>query len=275
MDISMWFPVIEDVANVYQSFRRNGQSREEAVNSTLKAFDIEQLDRDDEALIYIGLAKCTGTKKELTEAILNKSIQAFESLKNEYPSLYKELDSAEERINNKQLIGPEAHYKQKKRFVLHWEIGDTFICRLTGDYPKQYAMEDWYAIIRKADAFIDNDGNCVELVYLSVCEPWNIPRTVDDINNLGYIPVSLAQSNDLFEFKGGILVHNQKELERYQLEYIGNFREAIPPQHEAEPNHLTYYPLFPRQERTSKRPEHPGSIALQACYHYRKFGRLH
>ena len=150
MDISMWFPAIEDVANVYQSFRRNGQSREEAVNSTLKAFDIEQLDRDDEALIYIGLAKCTGMKKELTEAILNKSIQAFESLKNEYPSLYKELDSAEERINNKQLIGPEAHYKQKKRFVPHWEIGDTFICRLTGDYPKQYAMEDWYAIIRKA-----------------------------------------------------------------------------------------------------------------------------
>ena len=61
--IILVFPLINDIISAYESFRRDGQSREEAVKMVLVEFAGEDPDTEDDVLTWIGLAMAMGKEQ--------------------------------------------------------------------------------------------------------------------------------------------------------------------------------------------------------------------
>lgn len=273
--LSLVFPMLIDVITVYESFRKQGYDRDDSIHRTVSKFSCDSLDLQDEALIWIGLSMAMAKNKELNEDIRTKANKSFCYTTSLFPEVAENIQREKERINNPICLGSEKKYPIRRLFKPDWKIGDTFLQKMDGEYPQKYGMANWFSIIRKIDEYQDNDGHWVEFVYLTVCEPNNVPHNIDNINQLGYIPISSYKKNGEKEFRAGIRVTSARELNKFQLMYIGNYANARPPMQECIPSHDTYYPLFPRQDAKPPLPEHPGSIILKVCENYKKFGRLH
>ncbi len=269
--IILVFPLINDIISAYESFRRNGQSREEAVKMVLVEFAGEDPDTEDDVLTWIGLAMAMAKNKELTEEVLNRSNVRFDNAISIFPNVKAILEFEKQRLQDPLCSGPEKHYRRINCFKPDWKVGDTFIQQMNGKVPRRFGMEKWFSIIRKIDEFQDHDGYWVQLVYLTVCEPDKIPCTVEDINVLGYIPIYPWQRKGKWEFQAGIRVRSRRELSGFEFSSIGNYADALPPAQEYLPSHDTYHQFFPKH-RTEEFPE---SIALTTCPNYKKLGRFH
>ncbi len=265
------FPLISDIISVYESLRRDGQSREEAVKTVLAEFAGEAPDTEDDALTWIGLAMAMAKNKELTADVLDRSNERFDIAVSVFPDVRALLGSEKRRLQDPLCSGPEKKYRKINRFRPDWKAGDTFIQQMNGKIPRRFGMEKWYSVIRKSGEFRDRDGYWVQLVYLTVCEPDRIPRTTGDIDALGYIPIYPWQRQGKWEFQAGIRVGSRRQLSGFEFAFVGNYADALPPAQEYPPSHDTYHQFFPKHPAE----EYPESIAMTACPNFIKPGRLH
>ena len=268
------YPQIEDVSSEYKDSRRKGLSRDEAIAKALSDFNEQCVDHDDQAQIWIGLAKAAAEKKELTEDLLEKAIQSYDDLVRFFPESAADINKEKERICNPSSLGAEKQYPKKSIYKPDWKTGDTFIMPMDTEYSRNLGMKDWFAIIRKINEFQNHRDQWVEMVYCTICEPGKLPRNVDELNALGFIPIRYISSRNSFEFQAGIRIYSKNTINKYGFTYIGNYVDAISPNNYILPSKYTYFQLFPKKEATEKLPEHPGTIVMTLCDHYLKYGRL-
>ena len=130
MNLETIFPLIKDTSDLYRLYRRRGMSREEACQYVIKENEKELQDADDGPQVWIGLAKITGSKNELTEELLARAETSFDALEKAFPDIKNELLKARMKICDISLIGNESPYPKKKYFRPDWQVGDTFIVQL-------------------------------------------------------------------------------------------------------------------------------------------------
>ena len=70
----------QDVIQDYTEFRKVGQGREAAIQRIVESYSYELEDAEAGAQVWIGIAKATGQKHELTTYILDKASAAFDTL---------------------------------------------------------------------------------------------------------------------------------------------------------------------------------------------------
>ena len=104
--IILVFPLINDIISAYESFRRNGQSREEAVKMVLVEFAGEDPDTEDDVLTWIGLAMAMAKNKELTEEVLNRSNVRFDNAISIFPNVKAILEFEKQRLQDPLCSGP-------------------------------------------------------------------------------------------------------------------------------------------------------------------------
>ena len=144
MRVETLFPMIQDIVEEYEISRRTGASRAEACAQILKDNEKELADSDDGPVVWIGLAKAAGKKRELTQELLAKAEDSFRELAALYPEHGPMILQSQARICDPLLVGEEARRRPRKIFKPDWQIGDTFIYRLTGAQEKLERMSPVY-----------------------------------------------------------------------------------------------------------------------------------
>ena len=263
------FPVIYDVKNGYVRYRRRGSSREQAVMAILCEYRQELLDTDDRPQVWIGLAAGMGAKKELTEECLQEAKAAFRSMLSLHPEFAESIQTGQNRICQIGLIGPEASYRTRRPFDPEWAVGDTFAYQLLGEYPEKYGLNHHFVLLRKIDTVIDADCRLTHQFYLTLCAPDAIPKTTEEMERLGYLP--LCSRDGGFEYRAFVQVNSRKKLEQYSIFRVGSFPDAAPPKDEVVPppplHGWALYDLI-------RDPKQSNNLERYACWNYEKYGVL-
>lgn len=280
MHIERLFPEIKDITDEYKSFRSKGESRDQAYLHVIQEHEKELSDKDDSAKIWIGLAKATGDKNELTEELLSKAEIGFDELAMSFPEVQSIIFENKQLICSPERIGSEVESRIKKVFKPDWQTGDTFIYQLPDIQEKLesldpslkgsvWSLKNKVVLVRKVQERLSENGVWKQIVYLSICEQNKLPRNDDEINMLGYLPSLLVDQNK-YEFKFSIEVKTKRALEAYHLTKIGCFPNIISPKCEVEPPPLRgAIPLFSKLNSRSLSP-----IEVYTCF-YLKYGLLH
>ena len=260
MSIETLFPLVVDIIDAYKLFRRRGETREVACQHVIDDNAKELLDEDDGPMIWIGLAKITGAKGELTEELYNKAELAFNKLEETYPEYKNDLLKAKQKICNRNLIGKEAKYSRKRQFKPDWQIGDTFLAELRRKEPP---LENKVVLLRKVDEALDCNDNWEQILYLSICDKDRLPKTNKDLNSLGYIPGHYQ--NQQYGFRLTITATSQKVLDSFHLTKLGCFPDIQHPIMEDKDD--LPYPLFP-----CKRPSDASTLDHYVYLNFRRYG---
>ena len=265
--ISDLMPLVSDVKSVYILFRRQGKGREQAIRDIMDKFAQELSDEDDAPQVQIGLAAALAQKQELTSERLSAAIEAFDSLANLFPDHAEKFASWKNQICSEKHLGPEARYPRKRFYDPKWEIGDTFVHPLHGEYPKKYGLDGFCVLLRVAARLMGEDGDLRYQMYLTVCKENSLPQSSEQLEALGYLPFSEDFAG--YEYRASLHVTSKKKLERFSLEKIGNYPIIVPPKAEILPKPpITGWPLLLRPPGSD--PE--STLDIYTCWNYQRYG---
>ena len=266
------FPLIDEVSEKYQNMRILGNDRDQAVSSILSHYHAELMDQDDSFSIILGLAKGTAKKQEMTDYIQFDAEKACSALMKQYPDLMSSIQRFRQKYCVSTAIGSETVYRKRKPYKPDWQIGDAFLYTLKGDNAKKHSLEGWSVIVRKTGEYLSPDEKWYQLVYLSIAKPGFIPKTDDEMNELGYIPFQPRMDGNSFVFKASIPCTSKNLLKQYELTSIGNFPVIIPPKNEiCDPDYLAT-PLFPKMVSKTGEQLCPPSLETQTIRCLKTFG---
>ena len=268
-----YFPITEDVDYEYKMRRQDGKDRAAAVREILEENADYLSTCDDGPQVWIGIAKAMGRKAELTREILEKAESAFDELARAFPEEQKLLARYKVRICDPNKLGSEARYVKRKAYDPGWRVGDTFTYRLRTEEAKSIGMDGWIVILRKAGDWMDYWHHHNHLFYMSICPPDRVPKTEEELNVLGYLPFQPRYKRNgvmHYEFYWSIYVSGEKQMQRYNLEYLGHFPDVIKPSCEAEYSELRpANPLFPVNKDTDM-----SSLDFYGIFSYRNYGLI-
>ena len=268
--ISEIFPMIEDIQDDYRLYRRKGESREEACQHIIDDNQKELADVDDGPLVWIGLAKVTGSRGEMTEELLDLAEQAFQQISENWAELQEDHDlaktvqHAQNMICDRRKIGEQAKYPKKRIYKPDWEIGDTFICELEDLETDE--LHGKVVLVRKVAEDQHPHGDWEQIVYLTICDRDQLPTNSDEMNALGYIPVQSWNRKNIkgCQYKWLLWTSSLKRQKQYKLPKIGCFPDIQKPDDEIDPSPLwTSFLIL------------PGTINSYAARCYKQYGIMH
>ena len=259
MNLETIFPLIKDISDLYRLYRRRGMSREEACQYVIKENEKELQDADDGPQVWIGLAKITGSKNELTEELLARAETSFDALEKAFPDIKNELLKARMKICDISLIGNESPYPKKKYFRPDWQVGDTFIVQLESKEPP---LENKVILLRKIEEQLDCNDNYEQIFYLTICDQDHLPTNDHELNALSYIPGHYQDKQ--YGFRLSITVGSRKGLDAFQLTKLGNFPDIHYPMMENKDD--IPYPIIAYRGRNT------GFLDHYVYWNYRRFG---
>ncbi|MBR3280207.1 MAG: hypothetical protein IKG01_15100 [Lachnospiraceae bacterium] len=256
----------QDVIREYVDYRRSGLGREEAIQKILDSYAAELDDVDDGPQVWIGLAKATGKKHELTEDLLEKASGAFDICAVQNPEFARQFKEAKKRACNADLLGGEAKYpkKRKTRWKASWKVGELYSYQMQGEYPAKYGLDNWYALLYKTAELIDTDGKLYHVFCYAVSE--SIPSTSEELSSLEwlYYPNGSAR-----QYSVRLYAPSAKTEKAYNLSLVGAFENVVLPNEEAYNPELYIYLLFAGNVRSAAGSTIP-DIEVHFCHSYKK-----
>ena len=121
------FSILYDLKTEYPQLRREGCSREEAVNTLMERYNAELTTgaEDDGLLFWVGLADAQYQLKELSEEVAGKALDALAQIrKTDWDVCPGDLDRREKRYAEAPM--PERKVGKPRTFCCNWQIGDTY-----------------------------------------------------------------------------------------------------------------------------------------------------
>ena len=174
----------------------------------------------------------------------------------------KTLDDLQTKLLSQQL--PAKKPVKKRLYKCQWKLGDVFAYKLESDLAKERGLYGRYFLIQKIDEGIWYPGHIVPIVYIKITDDTKLPSNIDEYNQLEYIQTSFTKYEDRFlpidmsrlqediAEKAKInyqvdeygflpqyrimLLNTSKKVIPSKLIYVGNFRNATPPQKEFIPH---------------------------------------
>lgn len=242
-DICFAFPLIYDIADLYFSFRRNGNGRDEAVRRILTEYRDVLEDPDDGFCVKTGLALALAKNGEITETIKREALEAIDEYRidNNGEDVSEAVNRLKEYLINSE-PGEEIFVSRKKTYDPGWEIGDTFIHKITHPRSKQGGILGWYIVFRKAGEYVNVKGQRVQLVYTTVCPEESIPHSSDELIRLGLL--RMMNQGSRWDYLGQLQFSGEKDEESWGLTKIGCFPDVPVPKDSTEENPRLAYPLY-------------------------------
>ncbi|MBQ3762961.1 MAG: hypothetical protein II875_13255 [Clostridia bacterium] len=106
---------------------------------------------------------------------------------------------------------------------IDWKNGDAFAFPLRSEIAKKYHIENRYAVIWKIYDEAKTWRKQAHIVYLSVCEQDRIPKTCEDMLNLGFIPHQPRLDGSVYEFEFALYIDSLHIISEMQIFKIGNY----------------------------------------------------
>lgn len=154
--------------------------------------------------------------------------------------------------------------EKRRYYKCSWNVGDVFAFRLESALAKERELFGRYFLIQKVDERIWHPGHTVPIVYVKLTKDENLPKNIEEYNELEYVQTSFSRYEERFfpidgsrplediqeksklayevdeygylpHFRKVLIITNSKNLPD-KLIYIGNYANAIPPKHEFIPH---------------------------------------
>ena len=221
--------LVSDVSEEYIKLRKNGLDRKSAVDQIIESYFREMNDIEDSAQVWIGLAKATGGKNELTTELLEKADHGFDDFEKIHPELITQLQTLRKKYCNEKLIGLEAKYSQEKKkpWQCGWLKNGLYYHLMHGEYPTRFGLDNWYALLYKKTEIEDGLGKTKHIFYVSVSE--KIPSSEEDVAKLEWLcHKDMGRKVYTVELDAG----SAKEERKYDLIYLGSFDNITLPEDE-------------------------------------------
>lgn len=263
-------PMIHDMKLEYESYRRAGKSRAEAIACLKEDYAAELDDTDDRIGIMLGLTLALCTKKELTRELADETLRVIQ-MDREMIELdevsERFLKKTVERLKDESLYGEEAVYRARRRYTPDWEIGDLFAYPLTNpDVIERSGLEGWSILFLKVGDYLDHTQVCHQLVYVSLCPTRKVPSSTAELQALGFIP--MRKYDNSWDYVAQIEVKTRKDELFMGVEKVGNFSDLTLPEDRYLPDPRVTMPLWIRLRKTDPYP-----VFEEEVFHlYRRFG---
>lgn len=269
MKIASIFPVIGEIIDEYRTDRENGATREAALSRLEQEYACELADSDEEPSVKIAFALALCKKKELTKAVLEDALRAVEQLKLEEfgVQLIPALDQVVRYVTEPERLGDRANYKKRIPYSPDWKVGDTFSHKLSGYMSKYTHLFGWYVLIRKVGEYTDHQNHVNQLVYVTICPPEKLPKTAKELRSLGFLRMMSGEGN-CWDYLAQIHFKNKKDLEAFDLSYIGSFPAAGMPDDASIEDPRVAMPLFGKLKREDVLP----SYDIDVCSVFKRNG---
>ena len=238
--------IIEEISDSYTALRNKGKGREVSIDIIRETFQKEFMDEDDRPYAEIALALALCKKDELTQKIKDDALRSVEQMKaredrnddSQRNSKYVELF----RYLSGKGTGPEAKYKMRKTYDPGWVVGDTFIHPFSQMAADKTGLHGWYIVMRKVGEYVSTEYRHMQLVYITICPPEKIPRTDEELRELGFL--RMMDHTYAWDYLGQLYFKNKKDEQSWDLQKIGCFPDAGCPDDASEENPLVSMPIF-------------------------------
>ena len=230
------FPFVQELTDEYIRLRQNGQSRDQALKALITQYQNELTcgARDDGLLFWIGLADAQYALKELSKEVSVQGLAALDHLSSHIPEI-AETDINRRRRHYACAPMPErAQVRKPRRFRCQWNIGDTFAYRLSGQDAEKHGLTGTYILLRVVD-MVEFDGGLTPIVTLCHWKKMELPTTANEYQQAPLLKLSsgrLGSPKHTYEYRIRILFTSQQQIQRLNLQYLGNFIDVPMPTNE-------------------------------------------
>ena len=230
------FSILYDLKTEYPQLRREGCSREEAVNTLMERYNAELTTgaEDDGLLFWVGLADAQYQLKELSEEVAGKALDALAQIrKTDWDVCPGDLDRREKRYAEAPM--PERKVGKPRTFCCNWQIGDTYAYQMKGPEAEQMGISGKYMLLRTVDNELF-DKTVIPVVTVTFWETKPFPTTVEEFMSKPILILNRA-GNSLFEVPGYVYktylnISCKRFLNILNLEFVGNFPDVPMPDDE-------------------------------------------
>ena len=238
-----FLPIVEDVMNDYTIERKNGITRENALNHIKTIYSKELTDFDDKPQVIIGVSLALCKKNELTEELLHDCRKAIDELRQRREeTVPKQIIEYLLEYVSEGKIGTEAKYRSRNRYDPGWKIGDTFMHHLVHNEAESLGLKDWNILFRKVGEYQDRKKNYMQVVYVTVCPPDKMPTTNEEMNRLGLI--RMMKQGNRYDYLGHLFFRSVADEKAWGLTKIGNFPHVIIPSDATEEDPAFAMPIL-------------------------------
>ena len=262
------FPVIHDILERYAFFRGQDILPEKSCDLLLSEYAKEMEDEDDSIIVLAGIALAQWDFSELEEDN-RKQVQAM--IHRRLPMLAR--DEEKEALTDILLQLSKSKPPRQKRnaipkgaYAPRWEDGDTFSHQLTHPEAEKAGILGWYLLFRKVGSYDDNRGRQIQLGYVTVCPPDQIPQTTKELNSLGFLRV-MAHGGK-WDYLVQIDAFSKRAEKNLQFHWIGSFLDAGSPNDEMQSDPEVSMPLFDGIDNETGCPRYERVF----CRFYRWYG---
>ncbi len=231
-------PLIGEVREEYLRYRQNGKSRKEAVEALERDYHNELTlgVEDDGSLFWVGLADGQYYRKELSQEVADKAINALSAISTyEWDVCTGDISRRLEKY--KQAPMPERKVgKPRPKFRCSWAVGDTYAYRLSGQEAEEVGLAEKYVLFRKVSEAEGWDGRVFPVVTVTLWDREPFPRDVEEFSKRPLMILQKGGRNlspkDHFEYRAAILIDSIKQYRAWPVQYLGNFSDVPLPENE-------------------------------------------
>ena len=266
------YPSMDFTRFSYIRLRSKGMTREESYRELFKAEKRLYPPYEQQMLDRIAIGDVMAEYHELTEPMAITVTESVDEFLRLHPKMETTMNRVRESILSPESFGDPATFPPWTEYRPPWTVGDVFCYTLEGYFPRIFRMEGKILLLYVAgDRAVRSDftdsGFYEELVYLSICDEDKLPRNMDELNALGYLPGFTVFKE--YQYLHALLIRREKELKSLKLRKLGNFpgsprlfRERPIPARNA----LHIAPAYAGKNKTT--------LVRAACASYQHFGAI-
>ena len=256
----------EDVKGRFDELIREHRSEVKVAEIMEEEYADSLSDEHERFLFYTALADTQWEWGRLTDRIKEKALHELmtmdESLlfidPNDSAERRKVLDDLIEKLNSEQ--PPAKRIVKRRLFRCNWNNGDTFSLPLVSEKARELGFEGGRLLICKVSQKSWYPGHIIPLVYFKLLKDCKEKISLEDYNNAEYVQTRSVKFSERFMpldfsdikgdierkskleyktdeygrlpvFRAAIITTNEKQIPA-ELEYVGNFSDAKPPENE-------------------------------------------
>lgn len=246
--------IAADIKEVFVAALNENDNCEEITKKILTDYAEELEDSDDGPIVWFALAETQWKKGMLLDYVKENAIKHIDSgidleRWKDSPKQYEKRKQVLEELKTKLLSEQPPRWKKrvKKQYICPWNIGDVFAMQLLSEEAKYNNMYGRYMLLIKRDSYEEFNGDICPRFWVKCTDDDQLPKNVDDINKLKFIP-SIVWNAYVWvngylgcnSYLWGVITTSKRVIPK-NLIYLGNFDNIIPPEKDNGAAHEVYW----------------------------------
>lgn len=262
----------EEIRDIFKDQLKRGKTGKQITKELLEEYKDAISDSDDAPIFWFALADTQWELGRLEDIVKQNALYHIQEgsdlrrWKLEDSSNAKKREQILNALKKKLLSSqpPEKKVALYKLYQCEWNEGDVYAYSLEGEYAKEKDVEGKYFLFHKIGETTYWPGHIIPIVRVKITEKNQLPKNLEEFNELQYVQTSVIKCDELFPLVRGIsyvngtvsykqvtdefgflpvyrleLINTSKRVIPKKLTYIANYKNVLPPKLEFVPDNIS------------------------------------